>query len=242
MANNKEKFAKEIERISCGTVRLIESDDTFRFHCTMCGECCKHRDDILLTAKDLYNIASLLNMSISDVLEKYCEHYIGPNTRLPIVKLKPIGSDMVCPLLEDNKCKVHKGKPFICAAYPIGRATSYEDGNQVEHYVINTSLCGDNSEVYTAKEWFEYSGISLSDEVSKKWNKLTTMAIQRIDDMSLAFSRHSTANLLYTALAMLMYVRYDTSKDFEPQLDNNIAKIEQFFSELETILSAYPIS
>lgn len=32
-------------------------DDTFTFHCTQCGKCCIHREDILLSPKDLFNIA-----------------------------------------------------------------------------------------------------------------------------------------------------------------------------------------
>lgn len=29
-------------------------DDTFTFHCTQCGKCCIHREDILLSPKDLF--------------------------------------------------------------------------------------------------------------------------------------------------------------------------------------------
>ena len=35
----------------------IGLDDTFTFHCTQCGKCCIHREDILLSPKDLFNIA-----------------------------------------------------------------------------------------------------------------------------------------------------------------------------------------
>ena len=27
----------------------------FRFNCTMCGQCCIHREDILLNAKDIFD-------------------------------------------------------------------------------------------------------------------------------------------------------------------------------------------
>lgn len=35
----------------------LDPDDTFTFHCTQCGKCCIHREDILLSPKDLFNIA-----------------------------------------------------------------------------------------------------------------------------------------------------------------------------------------
>ena len=31
----------------------IGLDDIFVFHCTQCGKCCIHREDILLSPKDL---------------------------------------------------------------------------------------------------------------------------------------------------------------------------------------------
>ena len=36
----------------------IGLDDSFRFHCNVCGQCCKNRDDILLNPYDLYRIAN----------------------------------------------------------------------------------------------------------------------------------------------------------------------------------------
>ncbi len=35
----------------------IGLNDTFTFHCTQCGKCCIHQEDILLSPKDLFNIA-----------------------------------------------------------------------------------------------------------------------------------------------------------------------------------------
>ncbi len=35
----------------------IGMDEPFPFHCTMCGKCCINREDILLTPRDIYNMA-----------------------------------------------------------------------------------------------------------------------------------------------------------------------------------------
>lgn len=35
----------------------IGLNDTFTFHCTQCGKCCIHQEDILLSPKALFNIA-----------------------------------------------------------------------------------------------------------------------------------------------------------------------------------------
>ena len=99
----------------------IGLDDIFVFHCTQCGKCCIHREDILLSPKDLFNIAKKFQITPENALEQYCETYIGSNSRFPVVRLKPQGSVKRCPLLKDRKCLVHDVKPTVCAMFPIGR-------------------------------------------------------------------------------------------------------------------------
>ena len=74
-------------------------DDSFQFHCTACGKCCIDREDILLTPRDLYNASKALNMVPAEFVNTYCECYIGQDSRIPIVRLKPRGSIKRCPLL-----------------------------------------------------------------------------------------------------------------------------------------------
>ena len=69
----------------------IGLDDTFTFHCTQCGKCCIHREDILLSPKDLFNIAKKFEITPKAALTQYCETYIGCNSRFPVVRLKPQG-------------------------------------------------------------------------------------------------------------------------------------------------------
>ena len=61
----------------------IGLDDTFVFHCTQCGKCCIHRDDILLSPKDLFNIAKKFQITPENALEQYCENYAQRKT-LPL--------------------------------------------------------------------------------------------------------------------------------------------------------------
>ena len=59
---------------------LIGVDDTFKFHCTQCGKCCINRDDILLNPKDLYKMSRELNITINELIKRYCDVYIGINS------------------------------------------------------------------------------------------------------------------------------------------------------------------
>lgn len=103
----------------------IGADEPFRFHCTMCGRCCINREDILLTPRDIYRMAKELQISPEELFKRYCETYIGHDSCIPIVRLKPRGSVKRCPLLKDRKCSVHKAKPGVCAMFPIGGASPW---------------------------------------------------------------------------------------------------------------------
>ena len=66
----------------------IDVDSQFKFHCTQCGNCCRNRDDIILSPKDLFKLAVELKQDIKSVVEQYCEQYIGRDSRLSIAERK----------------------------------------------------------------------------------------------------------------------------------------------------------
>ena len=120
MDNRIKEIVENFDQIKIGL------DDPFKFHCTMCGKCCINREDILLTPRDIYNMSKELGMRPGDFFHAYCEYYIGSNSRMPIVRLKPRGSVQRCPLLKDRKCSVYKAKPVVYAMFPIGRGIRTE--------------------------------------------------------------------------------------------------------------------
>lgn len=83
----------------------IGLNDTFTFHCTQCGKCCIHQEDILLSPKDLFNIAKKFQITPKDAFEQYCESYIGSNSRFPIVRLKPRGNFYTWTKTQATLCK-----------------------------------------------------------------------------------------------------------------------------------------
>lgn len=166
----------------------IGTDEHFRFHCKQCGKCCINREDILLNPKDLYNISKELGLAPRDTIAQYCEVYLGQNSRIPIVRLKPRGSIKRCPLLRDRKCSVHNAKPTVCALFPLGRSIKLEaketDPNAIERariqYIINPIECGDRSEEHTVREWVESFGIPIHDNDFIAWQKSLFSVRQQI--------------------------------------------------------------
>lgn len=80
--------------------------------CIKCEKCCKHRNDIILTARDVYNISKELSISIRELIERYCDVYTGSDTPIPIVKIHPRRSVQHCPFLKNNKCLIHNTETY----------------------------------------------------------------------------------------------------------------------------------
>ena len=206
-------------------------DEPFKFHCDMCGKCCINREDILLNAKDIYNMAKELQMEPVDMFKKYCETYIGESSRIPIVRIKPRGSIKRCPLMKEHKCSVHKAKPTVCAMFPIGRCIKMDASNQnVEintsdiRYIFTDPGCGDNSETHTVREWLGEFGIPLEDEFFLAWNRMISElgAIFHKGEKVLSEEGMMTAwNLTFVKI----YPDYDMTKEFLPQFKENAAEV-----------------
>ena len=61
----------------------IGVDDTFNFRCIMCGNCCRDREDILLSPVDIFNLAKHFNKQPFEIIKSYCEVYIGNSSKMP---------------------------------------------------------------------------------------------------------------------------------------------------------------
>ncbi len=227
-----------------GIVEKLDSmkiglDEPFKFHCNMCGKCCIHREDILLSPKDIYNMSKELGIKPEGLFERYCEVYVGPDSRVPIVRLKPRGSVKRCPLLKNRKCMVHKSKPTVCAMYPLGRCIvaanpkeGLKDISQGKfQYIFSDPGCGDASETHTAREYLESFGIPVEDNFFLKWQ-------QAVLDMGNFFRKiektvgNETMELVWRAAFIGLYLHYETEKDFMPQFDSNV---KNFFDMLHSV-------
>ena len=219
----------------------IGLDETFNFHCTMCGNCCINREDILLSPKDIYNISKELGIMTDDFFKKYCEAYIGSDSKIPIVRLRPHGADRRCPLLKKAKCRVHRAKPTVCAMFPIGRCLvadnpqeglKDDDMSQVQ-YIFSNPGCGNQSENHTVREWLESFDVPVPDEFFVKWQKtvLKMGAIFRIIEGGMS---RNIMEQVWGAALVGIYLNYDTDADFLPQFEANIKK---FFDMMDTAFS-----
>jgi len=224
----------------------IGIDDVFAFKCRGCGSCCRNREDILLNSRDLYNIATALEMTHKQVIETYCEVYIGGESRIPITRLKPKGPNRNCPLLRGDRCIVHlinpALKPTVCALFPLGRIVASEHapedmelGNPYEvQYILNHVRCGSLKKKQSVRSWLENYSIPVEDQFFIKWNealfKIVT-TIQKNDGKDGV--TNNAMDMLWSAIFSSLYSDYDIHQDFYQQFKNNISKLLRVFNDLD---------
>lgn len=219
----------------------IGLDEQFRFKCTMCGKCCINREDILLSPKDVYLMAKELGLMPDVLFNQYCETYVGQDSRIPIVRLKPRGSARRCPLLKNRKCLVHRAKPIVCAMFPIGRclvADNLKDGirdfskTRLEYIFVNPK-CGSRSETHTVREYLESFGIPAGEDAYfMKWNQTILKMGSVLREIEKTVSMR-VMDVIWTAAFVALYMNYEMDQDFMPQFDENIKGV---FDMMDSVL------
>lgn len=195
----------------------LGKEDTFAFGCNRCGSCCREREDILLTPLDLFKIAKYLNMNIQLILIDYCEAYEGPDSKVPIVRIKPREYRRTCPFAKKEGCLIHPVKPAVCALFPLGRMTDART-NEFTYFMQPVS-CGNKKQVQTVRQWLD--GFSMLEEES-----FTVMWHQKVGELSEIlreiYNRISiNHDAIHFGLLALLYLQYNLEADFEPQFMEN---------------------
>ena len=220
-------------------------EDTFTFDCKACGECCRDRDDILLSPYDVYRSAKCLELEPLEFFKKYCETYIGPSSGIPLIRLlpKPIIKSLyrvppkhntVCPLLQtDGKCKVHKAKPTVCALFPLGRFTQTDQKTSKVslHYYQQNGKCRarNNPKTHKVKDWLADFDLSDSEEAFLVWSDFTSYACMEIQKFKKMSDR--IKQLVYNLFFGLAYMNFDLAKGFMPQFKQNIETFKKLHKE-----------
>jgi Fe-S-cluster containining protein len=223
----------------------IHLDDTFRFKCYGCGRCCKNREDILLSPKDLFNIAVALGKTTKEVMESVCDRYIGGSSRIPLVRLKPIGQNKVCPLLKDNRCIVHALKPAVCALFPLGRFVKYNakdggvdiSGEESVGYLRSPIECGGHRN-NTVRSWLESFGLDPKDPYYLRWTDFfmsMSTYVHRLENAKRKLPQQGFS-AVWSILDHLLYERYNTAQAFMPQFETNITEAKRLIDKLDSEL------
>jgi Fe-S-cluster containining protein len=103
----------------------------------MCGDCCRgfNEGEVYLYREDIMRLADHLNISGTDELQEFAKKYTkvindrffwkppdaqrGKTYRFKTLGFRFTGNDEHCHFLKENKCSVHKHRPFQCRSFPF---------------------------------------------------------------------------------------------------------------------------
>jgi len=213
--------------------KILKSKDRFQFSCSCCGNCCRNREDILLSTYDIIRICKELNISVKQLIDKYGELYIGHTSKLPLIRLKPQGIYRSCPFLFNNKCLIQKCKPSVCALYPLGRVV--EQGKEKVQYFLQDTHCQPNTQTFTLNEWLDKSIELESEKCFICWTKLTG-TLSEFSREVVKQSSKETKEQLYTLMCDIMYGEYDADSDYVKQIEKRYKSALDFVGEAKKLL------
>ena len=215
----------------------LEAEDGFRFRCTQCGKCCRDRNDILLSPFDLCRISLALNKTLPDVLQGYCELYVGENSRFPLAALKMREDNGKCPFLgEDDRCSIQLSKPSVCALFPLGRFGSRDaEGHVKIMYILQPTECGSKDEEHTPREWMGEFNMRDSEEWFDAWQDAVFSISEKFRDILPKMPGRS-GDAMLSAAAQILYLRYHPEQPLIPQVKENAAIVGRMIEGVERII------
>lgn len=221
----------------------MELDDTLPFSCTHCGGCCVHQEELLLNPLDLFRMAVYLGITVEQWLDRYGECYIGEDSRMPILRIRPRGQARRCPLQKNNKCSVHKAKPSVCGLYPLGRSVRYAMDKQGKPdlekseviYFHGGCFCGSRDGHQTVREWLEEFHLLQSESFFLQWSYVIMETSQFLRRLEKVVTNKDIMMMVWNMVFGLLYARYDTGKEFQSQFEQNVKQLKEHIADIERL-------
>ena len=161
--------------------------DTFRFAChpqVPCfNQCCRDLTQHL-TPYDILRLKQALGLSSGELLSQYILESTGPSSGLPIISLRPVGPERLCPFVADDGCRVYLDRPASCRTYPLARAVGIhpQSGELVEQFaLLREPHCRGfaTERKQAAAEWVADQGLSPYNQMNDRLLELIQLNNRR---------------------------------------------------------------
>ena len=221
---------------------LVGLNDSF-FYCPEHSHACFGCSSTILSPQDVFEISKSLSLSIVDFVKKYCECYIGPDSKIPLIALKKIGKNEKCIFHRNGQCIIKDMKPTVCRLNPLGRVIHFVDSNgttKVDYINPNkmrVCTCGLGKR-YTVKDWLRKNNLE-DNTIPVKWTETIRYINEEVSYFQTIFSQEKTLHALYNSIYICMYMSYNLDKEFEPQFFNKIEELKDLFKTLTDMMSDF---
>lgn len=105
---------------------IVIPSQKMRFHCTRCGECCRHvKESVPVDSLDIFRITRYLQGRVKgvshtdDILMRYVTPVLLHESGYFVFMLNVAGEDDACVFLKYNTCMIHEVKPRACRTFPV---------------------------------------------------------------------------------------------------------------------------
>ncbi len=211
------------------TEPLLGREEAFSFACAGCGNCCRGREDIVLSGHDLWRIAARLCLPPRIVARAFCRESIGQVSRLPVLRLQPVKENRNnCPFLTGNHCAIHDAEPLVCALYPLAQEISRE--GEVSYFLQPTS-CGGRVIEARVEDYLLRYDVPAREPVDARW----AVACMELEDTVEELEKQLSPVLLRQAQKRCweaLYYDYDPETPFLVQFEANLSALRAEFEKL----------
>ena len=105
---------QRIQTVLNGVRSMLDPEILKAFKCTGCGECCRWSGSVLLTERDIAEMAAYLALSEQEFIDGHTR--LAPN-RIQLALLdRPDGS---CSFLDGDRCGIYEARPEQCRSFPF---------------------------------------------------------------------------------------------------------------------------
>ena len=208
---------------------LLERDAQFRFACAGCGNCCRGREDIVLSGYDLWRIAARLRLPPQIVARGYCRSSIGRVSHLPVLRLAPVKENRNnCPFLTENHCAIHEAEPLVCALYPLAQEISRE--GEVRYFLQPTG-CGGTVFAARVEDYLARYDVPAREKTDVRWAQ-TCMELEDVVEPLDAALEPPLRRRMQAKLWQALYFRFDYGQAYLPQLEANLVWLDEALQKL----------
>lgn len=208
---------------------LLAREAHFSFACNGCGDCCRGREDIVLSGFDLWRIAARLHLPPQIVARGFCRASIGTVSHLPVLRLAPVKENRNnCPFLTENHCAIHDAEPLVCALYPLAQEIS-RDG-QVSYFLQPTG-CGGQVIEARVQDYLARYDVPAREATDVRWAQ-TCMALEDTVEQLEAALGPVLVRRMQAKLWQALYFDYNFAQPFQPQLERNLGWLQGEMAKL----------
>ena len=208
---------------------LLERQEHFSFACSGCGDCCRGREDIVLSGFDLWRIAARLRLPPQTVARGFCRQSIGTVSHLPVLRLAPVKENRNnCPFLTKDHCAIHDAEPLVCALYPLAQEISRE--GRVRYFLQPTG-CGGQVTRARVEDYLALYDVPAREQTDVRW-ALTCMELEDTVEQTEAVLSPVLVRRMQDKLWQALYFGYDFAQPFLPQLEENLRRLQAELGKL----------